>query len=171
VFPGFLILAGRCFAPWIATLRGETGRTVDVGSTKEHDYVLAFSVRTKTPSMTSDVELLKAVADQASLDVVWQLLNGPRRQRDLAVELGVSAVAVSRTLARLEKEGLVRRDGPRAAYDLTFPTQIRSLLEAATGLARQVATEAYEEARERDIALRKAGMAGGRDHDRTRAGA
>jgi DNA-binding HxlR family transcriptional regulator len=111
------------------------------------------------PTPDFDVELLKALAEQPSVDVVTRLLlEGPLRQRDLVSDPGLSAVTVSRTLHALEKSGVVRTFGKRAPYEVVFPEKTEQILQAVADLADFILTDKKAAVTDRSKALRKASM-------------
>jgi len=115
---------------------------------------------------SDDVELLKCLADQAALDIVrLLLLEGPARQRDIAARLELSAVAVSRALANLERAGIVQCEGSRSPYELTFDEGVHSLVAAASDLSDFILRDKSERAKQRADELRKARMSGRQQRD------
>ncbi len=87
------------------------------------------------------MELLKAVAVEARLRILWALLHGEHSVNDLAEHVGASASSVSQHLRQLRELGLVtqRRQGNFIFYSCEHPH------------VRAVATEALFHARH-DIA-------------------
>jgi predicted transcriptional regulator len=115
---------------------------------------------------SDDVELLKCLADQAALDIVRLLLvDGPARQRDLAARLDLSAVAVSRALASLERAGVVQCEGSRSPYELTFDEGVHTLVAAASDLSDYILRDKSERAKRRADELRKVRMSRRQHHD------
>ena len=87
-------------------------------------------------TFASAVELLKAVAVEARLRILWSLLHGEHSVNDLAEHVGASASAVSQHLRQLRELGVVssRREGNFIFYSCDHPH------------ARAVATEALSHA-------------------------
>jgi DNA-binding transcriptional ArsR family regulator len=88
-----------------------------------------------TPSQdqfTSAVALLRAVAVEARLRILWALLHGEHSVNDLAEHVGVSASAVSQHLRQLRESGLVtqRRQGNFIFYSCEHP-HVRALATEA----------------------------------------
>jgi DNA-binding Lrp family transcriptional regulator len=106
-----------------------------------------------------DVELLRTLTDPGSMEILRLLLtNGPARQRDVASELSLTPVAVSRALAKLEQEGVVFRSGARAPYELRFEGKTAALVEAAGDLSSFILEQRSQSARKRADEFRKARM-------------
>lgn len=87
----------------------------------------------------SAVELLKAVAVEARLRILWALLHGEHSVNDLAEHVGVSASAVSQHLRQLRELGLVtqRRQGNFIFYSCDHP-HVRALATEALSHAQHV---------------------------------
>ena len=64
--------------------------------------------------------LLKALAHESRLEILCQLLEGPRNVGELEEALGLPQAAVSQQLMRLRADGLVRaeREGRHIRYHL-----------------------------------------------------
>jgi DNA-binding transcriptional ArsR family regulator len=88
----------------------------------------------------SAVDLLKAVAVEARLRILWALLHGEHSVNDLADHVGVSASAVSQHLRQLRDLGLVttRRNGNHIFYSCDHP-HVRALATEALSHAQHVA--------------------------------
>ncbi|MFN2645725.1 MAG: ArsR/SmtB family transcription factor [Burkholderiales bacterium] len=86
--------------------------------------------------MTAD-RVFDALASAARRQLLRELAQGERTTSELAVQLAVSAPAVSRHLSLLEHAGIVtsRRQGQRVMYGLVRDT----LMEALTSLAAELA--------------------------------
>ena len=99
-----------------------------------------------TPSaeeFISAVELLKVVAVEARLRILWALLHGEHSVNDLAEHVGVSASAVSQHLRQLREQGLVtkRRQGNFIFYSCDHP-HVRALATDAMSHAHHVSAGA-----------------------------
>jgi DNA-binding transcriptional ArsR family regulator len=97
---------------------------------------------TGTPSQetfASAVELLKAVAVEARLRILWALLHGEHSVNDLAEHVGVSASAVSQHLRQLRDLEVVstRRQGNFIFYSCDHP-HVRALATEAMSHAQHV---------------------------------
>jgi DNA-binding Lrp family transcriptional regulator len=113
------------------------------------------------PIAAHDVELLKVLTEQSSMDIVRLLLrDGPARQRDVAAELGLTAVVVSRALNGLERSGIVHTEGKRAPYEIVYPPKTEALVQAAADLSDFILRDMSSRARERAAELRKARLRG-----------
>jgi DNA-binding transcriptional ArsR family regulator len=86
------------------------------------------------------VDLLKALAVEARLKILWALLHGEHSVNELADHLGVNAPAVSQNLARLRELGIVtsRRQGNFHFYSCDHP-HVRALATEALSHAQHVA--------------------------------
>ena len=80
----------------------------------------------------SAVGLLKAVAVEARLRILWALLHGEHSVNDLAEHVGVSASAVSQHLRQLRGLDLVakRRQGNFIFYSCDHPHVLALITEA-----------------------------------------
>jgi DNA-binding transcriptional ArsR family regulator len=78
------------------------------------------------------VAVLKLLADETRLRIVWNLLHDEHSVNGLAEHLGMQPAAISHHLARLRYAGAVRtrRDGNRIFYLLDDP-HIAALVRAA----------------------------------------
>jgi DNA-binding transcriptional ArsR family regulator len=87
----------------------------------------------------SAVELLKAVAVEARLRILWALLHGEHSVNDLAGHVGANAAAVSQNLRQLRKLGLVttRRHGNFIYYSCDHP-HVRALASEALSHAQHM---------------------------------
>jgi DNA-binding transcriptional ArsR family regulator len=88
---------------------------------------------------TSAVDLLKAVAVEARLRILWALLHGEHSVNDLADHVGSNASAVSQHLRQLRDLGLVstRRQGNFVYYSCDHP-HVRALASEALSHAQHV---------------------------------
>jgi DNA-binding transcriptional ArsR family regulator len=86
------------------------------------------------------VDLLKAVAVEARLRILWALLHGEHSVNELADHVGANAPAVSQHLARLRELGVVttRRQGNFHYYSCDHP-HVRALVTEALSHAEHVA--------------------------------
>jgi DNA-binding transcriptional ArsR family regulator len=91
----------------------------------------------------SAVALLKAVAVEARLRILWALLHGEHSVNDLAEHVGVSASAVSQHLRQLRELGLVtqRRQGNFIFYACDHP-HVRALATEAISHAAHLTSDA-----------------------------
>jgi DNA-binding transcriptional ArsR family regulator len=78
------------------------------------------------------VEMLKLLADQTRLRILWALLHGEHSVSNLADHVGAQPSAVSQHLAKLRMARLVRvrREGNRMFY-ATEDAHVRRLVEEA----------------------------------------
>jgi DNA-binding transcriptional ArsR family regulator len=78
------------------------------------------------------VEMLKLLADQTRLRILWALLHGEHSVSNLADHLGAQPSAVSQHLAKLRMARVVRvrREGNRMFY-AAENTHVRRLVEEA----------------------------------------
>ncbi|MDA8148696.1 MAG: metalloregulator ArsR/SmtB family transcription factor [Actinomycetota bacterium] len=85
------------------------------------------------------VDLLRAVAVEARLRILWALLHGEHSVNDLADHVGASPSAVSQHLRQLRALGLVatRRQGTFVYYSCDHP-HVRSLATEALSHAQHV---------------------------------
>jgi DNA-binding transcriptional ArsR family regulator len=85
--------------------------------------------------------VLKAVAVEARLRILWALLHGEHSVNDLAEHVGVSASAVSQHLRQLRELELVRqrRQGNFIFYSCDHP-HVRALATEAMSHAQHRAT-------------------------------
>jgi DNA-binding transcriptional ArsR family regulator len=85
------------------------------------------------------VDLLKALAVEARLRILWALLHGEHSVNELADHLGANAPAVSQHLARLRELGVVttRRQGNFHYYSCDHP-HVRALATQALSHAQHV---------------------------------
>jgi DNA-binding transcriptional ArsR family regulator len=95
---------------------------------------------------------LKALADEARLNILALLLQGPHTGEQLAVLLDLSASTISHHLARLRQAGLVRAEA--ASYYSVYHCEAgaleaiaRQLISAET--LRRMADTLYEDAHAR----------------------
>lgn len=88
----------------------------------------------------SAVELLKAVAVEARLRILWALLHGEHSVNQLAEHVGANASAVSQNLRQLRRLGLVttRRDGNFIYYSCDH-SHVRALATEALSHAQHLA--------------------------------
>ena len=88
----------------------------------------------------SAVELLKAVAVEARLRILWALLHGEHSVNELADHVGANAAAVSQHLRQLRELGLVttRRHGNFIYYSCDH-AHVRALATEALSHAQHVA--------------------------------
>jgi DNA-binding transcriptional ArsR family regulator len=88
----------------------------------------------------SAVELLKAVAVEARLRILWALLHGEHSVNELAEHVGANASAVSQNLRQLRKLGLVttRREGNFIYYSCDH-AHVRALATEALSHAQHLA--------------------------------
>jgi DNA-binding transcriptional ArsR family regulator len=84
-------------------------------------------------------ELLKALAVEARMRILWGLLHGEHSVNDLAEHVGSSASAVSQHLRQLRELGLVsqRRQGNFIFYSCDHP-HVRALATEAISHAQHV---------------------------------
>jgi DNA-binding transcriptional ArsR family regulator len=89
---------------------------------------------------SSAVDLLKAVAVEARLRILWALLHGEHSVNELAEHVGANASAVSQNLRQLRKLGLVttRRQGNFIYYSCDH-AHVRALATEALSHAQHVA--------------------------------
>jgi DNA-binding transcriptional ArsR family regulator len=89
---------------------------------------------------SSAVGLLKAVAVEARLRILWALLHGEHSVNELAEHVGANASAVSQNLRQLRKLGLVttRRQGNFIYYSCDH-AHVRALATEALSHAQHVA--------------------------------
>jgi DNA-binding transcriptional ArsR family regulator len=82
--------------------------------------------------VTLAVEMLKLLADETRLRIVWALLHGEHAVGELAEHIDANPAAVSQHLAKLRLARLVRsrRDGNRVLYS-TENVHVRRLAEQA----------------------------------------
>jgi DNA-binding transcriptional ArsR family regulator len=94
-------------------------------------------------AFASAVELLKAVAVEARLRILWALLHGEHSVNDLAEHVGGSASAVSQHLRQLRELGVVssRREGNFIFYRCDHP-HVRALATEALSHAQNTAGNA-----------------------------
>jgi DNA-binding transcriptional ArsR family regulator len=80
----------------------------------------------------SAVGLLKLLADETRLRILWALLHGEHSVKDLADHVGAQPAGVSQHLAKLRLARLVRtrRDGTRIFY-VVENAHVRRLVEEA----------------------------------------
>jgi DNA-binding transcriptional ArsR family regulator len=78
----------------------------------------------------SAVGMLKLLADETRLRVIWSLLEGEHSVNELAERVGAQPAAVSQHLAKLRLASLVRsrREGNRIFYSVD-DTHVRRLVE------------------------------------------
>lgn len=108
------------------------------------------------PIADHDVELLKILTEQSSMNIVRLLLHdGPARQRDVAEKLGLTAVTVSRALNSLERSGIVFTAGKRAPYEIVYRKKTEQLVQAAADLSDFILRDMSKRARERAAESRK----------------
>ena len=90
--------------------------------------------------IASAVELLKAVAVETRLRILWALLHGEHSVNELADHVGANASAVSQHLRQLRKLDLVttRREGNFIYYSCDHP-HVRALATEALSHAQHVA--------------------------------
>jgi DNA-binding transcriptional ArsR family regulator len=81
---------------------------------------------------TTAVALLRAVAVEARLRILWALLHGEHSVNELAHHVGLNAASVSQHLRQLRDLGLVttRRDGNFVHYSCDHP-HVRALATEA----------------------------------------
>jgi DNA-binding HxlR family transcriptional regulator len=83
-----------------------------------------------------DVEVLKALADVAAVDILARLVDSAATQRELCEELGITQSTASRRLSDLERLGVVAHHGGHGApYELVWPDRVEQLIRAAADLA------------------------------------
>ncbi len=90
-------------------------------------------------AFASAVGLLKAVAVESRLRILWALLHGEHSVNDLAEHVGGSASAVSQHLRQLRELGVVssRRDGNFIFYSCDH-AHVRALATEALSHAQHV---------------------------------
>ncbi len=95
------------------------------------------------------VELLRAVAVEARLRILWALLHGEHSVNDLADHVGASPSAVSQHLRQLRALGLVttRRQGTFVYYSCDHP-HVRALATEALSHAQHVVADSPGDHRE-----------------------
>jgi DNA-binding transcriptional ArsR family regulator len=83
--------------------------------------------------------MLKLLADETRLRVIWALLDGEHSVNELAVLIGAQPSAVSQHLAKLRLARLVRsrRQGTRIYY-VVDDAHVRSLVEEVLSHADHV---------------------------------
>lgn len=89
--------------------------------------------------------------NHAGFPVLMHLLGGPRSQRELAAESGVTEQTMSRIVARLERSGYVTRtddpvDRRRRAVELTEAGQSAARAAARRRPAEELATRGLDDA-------------------------
>jgi len=112
-----------------------------------------------------DVKLLKPLADDTRLEVVLELLERPATQKELGAYFGLPSGSMSRHLRELEGAGIVGRERAHGAYRVLHPRQTRALIEAAAGLADELAARHSATATRNARDIRKAGLSGGHLRD------
>jgi DNA-binding HxlR family transcriptional regulator len=114
-----------------------------------------------------DVNLLEALADQASIDLLRCLLHSddPLTQGELAAKVEISSGLASKRMGMLELLGLVERPRSHGPYKLVLAAQTRALLDDVADLAASAlrAREAAATSYARD--QRKEGLNGGHLRD------
>jgi DNA-binding transcriptional ArsR family regulator len=87
------------------------------------------------------VDLLKAIAVETRLRILWALLHGEHSVNELAEHVGARAAAVSQHLGLLRELGLVtaRREGNFIYYACDHP-HVRALATQALSHAQHTAT-------------------------------
>lgn len=85
------------------------------------------------------VEMLKLLADETRLRILWALLHGEHSVNNLANHVGAQPAAVSQHLAKLRMARVVRvrREGTRMFYAATN-AHVRRLVEEALFAADHV---------------------------------
>lgn len=118
----------------------------------------------------ADRKVFRLLDDDVCRDLLDLLLDreGPRTQAQLTAALDLNSGTVSRRLGGLEDDGMVERVGPRGPYAVVFPAETRTLLLAASGLAKLLADAHAADARDLSKRQRTEGLAGGHMHDRAR---
>ncbi len=98
------------------------------------------SLSTKHFAVATDV--LKLLADDSRLRIVWALLHGEHSVNELAEHVGISASTVSQHLSKLKAAGLVisRREGNFIFYACLDP-HVRALGEQALSYSEHVIDE------------------------------
>jgi DNA-binding transcriptional ArsR family regulator len=93
----------------------------------------------------SAVGMLKLLADETRLRIIWALLDGEHSVNELAELVGAHAAGVSQHLAKLRLARLVRtrRDGTRIFY-VADDTHVRRLVEQLLSHADHVTRGAAE---------------------------
>jgi DNA-binding transcriptional ArsR family regulator len=89
---------------------------------------------------SSAVDLLKAVAVETRLRILWALLHGEHSVNELAEHVGANASAVSQNLRQLRRLGLVttRRQGNFIYYSCDH-AHVRALATEALSHAQHLA--------------------------------
>jgi DNA-binding transcriptional ArsR family regulator len=90
----------------------------------------------------SAVDLLKALAVEARLRILWALLHGEHSVNDLAEHVGANPTAVSQHLRQLRDLGLVtsRRQGNHIFYSCDHP-HVKAVASEALSHAHHVAED------------------------------
>ena len=82
--------------------------------------------------------VLEALGHPDRAALVIRLLEGPGRERDLLMELGLPQKTANRHFATLRLVGLVTREGQKAPYRLVAPAETRAALERVNALAQRI---------------------------------
>jgi DNA-binding transcriptional ArsR family regulator len=95
------------------------------------------------------VEMLKLLADQTRLRILWALLHGEHSVNNLADHVGAQPSAVSQHLAKLRMARMVRvrREGNRMFY-AAEDAHVRRLVEEALFHADHLVGEVADQARD-----------------------
>ena len=115
--------------------------------------------------MSGGVEMLKLLADNTRLRILWALLHGEHSVNELAARLDAAPTGVSQHLAKLRLGRLVRmrREGNRIFYAVD-DDHVRRLVEEALFHVDHVGVRAPRT----PAASRPAVAGGGRRHARER---
>lgn len=120
----------------------------------------------------ADRKLFRLLNDDVCRDILELLLDrdGPRTQAELTAALDLNSGTISRRLSNLEDEGVVERIGRRGPYAVSFASETRKLMFAASALAKLLANAQSSAAEDLSKRQRTEGLAGGHLNDRVREG-
>jgi DNA-binding transcriptional ArsR family regulator len=108
-------------------------------------YVTTHITETQArPELQSAVEMLKLLADETRLRIIWALLEGEHPVNELAQLVGAQPAGVSQHLAKLRLARLVRsrREGTRIFY-VVDDVHVRRLVEEVVEHAAHVTEGTY----------------------------
>ena len=94
-----------------------------------------MTIMTKPDGLSAVSRLLKALANQKRLQILYLLMEGEKNVGELERQVDLSQSALSQHLARLRADGIVqtRRDAQTIYYSLICP-HTRTLIQATYNL-------------------------------------